>query len=56
MSSEWAHTVKNENGLNKSHKCGGYNLWFLDGFIYVVFLAIFYNRSIMGKEKRHLHS
>ena len=31
-------------------------LWFLAGFIYVVFLDSFWNRPILGKEKRHLHT
>ena len=32
------------------------DLWFLAGSIYVVFQAIFCNRPILGKEKRHLHT
>ena len=31
-------------------------LWFLAGFIYVIFLDIFCNRTILGKEKRHVHT
>ena len=56
ITSEWVHTIKNENGLNKSHECGGYNMWFLDGFISVVFLTVFCNMPILGKEKRHMHT